>query len=141
MRKQATAVSRTSSPGTIAASSKQRTGGKSIHRNAVVDAAFDRLKVGSEVAFAEEEGVKGPQASTVRVVGGHRRAYPIDAANYFSGEEASRSRSAEVFSPHAPGGASAASFRVEIEEAGFATRAPMAAFGSRFDPFATLSRE
>ena len=42
-------------------------------RNAVLDAAFDRLKVGSEVAFAEEEGVKGPQASTVRVVGGHRR--------------------------------------------------------------------
>jgi cold shock CspA family protein len=45
-----------------------------FHRNAVLDAAFDRLKVGSEVAFAEEEGVKGPQASTVRVVGGHRRA-------------------------------------------------------------------
>ena len=68
-----------------------------FHRNAVLDAAFDRLKVGSEVAFAEEEGVKGPQASTVRVVGGHRRAYPIDAANDFSGEEASRSRFAEVF--------------------------------------------
>src|SRR5271157_2818401 len=45
-----------------------------FHRNAVLDAAFDRLKVGSEVTFAEEEGVKGPQASTVRVVGGHRRA-------------------------------------------------------------------
>ena len=45
-----------------------------FHRNAVLDAAFDRLKVGSEVAFAEEEGVKGPQASTVRVIGGHRRA-------------------------------------------------------------------
>ncbi len=41
-----------------------------FHRNAVLDAAFDRLKVGSEVAFAEEEGVKGPQASTVRVIGG-----------------------------------------------------------------------
>src|SRR5277367_3082876 len=45
-----------------------------FHRNAVLEAAFDRLKVGSEVSFAEEEGVKGPQASTVRVVGGHRRA-------------------------------------------------------------------
>jgi cold shock CspA family protein len=45
-----------------------------FHRNAVLDAAFDRLKVGSQVAFAEEEGVKGPQASTVRVVGGHRPA-------------------------------------------------------------------
>ena len=45
-----------------------------FHRNAVLDGAFDRLKVGSEVAFAEEEGVKGAQASTVRIVGGHRRA-------------------------------------------------------------------
>ena len=45
-----------------------------FHRNAVLDAAFDRLKVGSEVAFAEEEGVKGPQASTVRVVGKHHPA-------------------------------------------------------------------
>ena len=45
-----------------------------FHRNADSDAAFDRLKVGSEVTFAEEEGVKGPQASTVRVVSGHRRA-------------------------------------------------------------------
>jgi hypothetical protein len=38
------------------------------------DEPFDRLKVDTEVAFAEEEGVKGPQASTVRVVGGRRRA-------------------------------------------------------------------
>ncbi len=44
-----------------------------FHRNAVLDGAFGRLKVGSEVAFVEEEGVKGPQASTVRIVGGHRR--------------------------------------------------------------------
>jgi cold shock CspA family protein len=44
-----------------------------FHRNAVLDGAFDRLKVGSEVAFAEEEGIKGLQASTVRIVGGHRR--------------------------------------------------------------------
>ena len=42
-----------------------------FHRNAVLDGAFDRLIVGSEVRFVEEEGEKGPQASTVRLVGKH----------------------------------------------------------------------
>jgi len=42
-----------------------------FHRNAVLDEAFDRLSVGSEVRFVEEDGDKGPQASTVRVVGKH----------------------------------------------------------------------
>jgi cold shock CspA family protein/ribosome-associated translation inhibitor RaiA len=45
-----------------------------FHRNAVLDGAFDRLTVGSEVRFVEEVGVKGPQASTVRVIGKHRPA-------------------------------------------------------------------
>jgi cold shock CspA family protein/ribosome-associated translation inhibitor RaiA len=40
-----------------------------FHRNAVLNDAFDRLAVGSEVRFVEEEGEKGPQASTVRLVG------------------------------------------------------------------------
>lgn len=40
-----------------------------FHRNSVLNDAFDRLEVGSEVQFAEEEGDKGPQASTVRLVG------------------------------------------------------------------------
>ena len=44
-----------------------------FHRNAVIDGAFDRLKVGSEVAFVEEAGEKGAQASTVRLIGKHRR--------------------------------------------------------------------
>lgn len=40
-----------------------------FHRNSVLNDAFDRLEIGSEVRFAEEEGEKGPQASTVEVVG------------------------------------------------------------------------
>jgi cold shock CspA family protein/ribosome-associated translation inhibitor RaiA len=40
-----------------------------FHRNSVVDAEFDRLRVGDEVRFVEELGEEGPQASTVHVVG------------------------------------------------------------------------
>ena len=42
-----------------------------FHRNSVLDDAFDRLMAGSEVRFVEEIGEKGPQASTVRLVGKH----------------------------------------------------------------------
>ena len=42
-----------------------------FHRNAVLGGAFDRLGVGSEVRFVEEEGDKGAQASTVRLIGKH----------------------------------------------------------------------
>ena len=42
-----------------------------FHKNAVLNEAFDRLEVGQEVAFAEEMGEKGPQASTVKLVGKH----------------------------------------------------------------------
>jgi cold shock CspA family protein/ribosome-associated translation inhibitor RaiA len=42
-----------------------------FHRNSVLDDAFDRLDVGSQVRFVEEMGEKGPQASTVRAVGKH----------------------------------------------------------------------
>ena len=42
-----------------------------FHRNAVLNGAFDRLAVGSEVRFVEEEGEKGAQASTVRLIGKH----------------------------------------------------------------------
>ena len=46
-----------------------------FHRNSVLGGAFDRLSVGSEVRFSEEEGIEGPQASSVRLVGErHRRA-------------------------------------------------------------------
>jgi cold shock CspA family protein/ribosome-associated translation inhibitor RaiA len=36
-----------------------------FHRNSVLDGGFDELKTGDEVRFAEEEGDKGPQASSV----------------------------------------------------------------------------
>ena len=42
-----------------------------FHRNSVLNDAFNRLTVGSEVHFVEEMGEKGPQASTVREVGKH----------------------------------------------------------------------
>ncbi|TAK09934.1 MAG: HPF/RaiA family ribosome-associated protein [Candidatus Manganitrophaceae bacterium] len=42
-----------------------------FHRNSVLHGGFEKLGIGSEVRFAEEEGEKGPQASTVAVVGKH----------------------------------------------------------------------
>lgn len=42
-----------------------------FHRNSVLDGAFDRLIVGSHVSFVEELGEKGPQASTVKLLGKH----------------------------------------------------------------------
>jgi cold shock CspA family protein/ribosome-associated translation inhibitor RaiA len=42
-----------------------------FHRNSVLDAP-KRLEVGARVSFAEEMGDKGPQASTVRLLGKHR---------------------------------------------------------------------
>jgi ribosomal subunit interface protein len=45
-----------------------------FHRRAVLNGGFDDLQVGVEVAFVEEPGDKGPQASTVRPVGRHSHA-------------------------------------------------------------------
>jgi len=42
-----------------------------FHRDSVLHKGFDRLQVGTEVAFVEEEGQKGPQASTVKLIGRH----------------------------------------------------------------------
>lgn len=44
-------------------------GGREIyfHRNSVLD-GFDKLEVGTSVRFEEEEGEKGPQASTVKIL-------------------------------------------------------------------------
>ncbi len=42
-----------------------------FHRNSVLDDGFSRLSVGSRVTFAEEQGDKGPQASTVQLLGKH----------------------------------------------------------------------
>jgi ribosomal subunit interface protein len=45
-----------------------------FHKNSVLRHHWDHLEVGTEVRFAEEDGDKGPQASTVDVVGRPRRA-------------------------------------------------------------------
>jgi len=37
-----------------------------------LDGAYNRLALGMHVAFAEEMGEKGPQASTVKLLGKHR---------------------------------------------------------------------
>lgn len=42
-----------------------------FHRNSVVQDGFARLQVGTRVAFFEEPGDKGPQASTVKIAGKH----------------------------------------------------------------------
>jgi ribosomal subunit interface protein len=39
-----------------------------FHRNSVLRRGFPRLEVGTEVRYAEEDGKRGPQASTVAVV-------------------------------------------------------------------------
>lgn len=40
-----------------------------FHRNSIVDGNFDDLEIGAELRFVEEAGEKGPQASSVFVVG------------------------------------------------------------------------
>lgn len=44
--------------------------GRSVyfHRNSVVDTDFDQLAEGMNVRFSEEEGDKGPQASTLKLI-------------------------------------------------------------------------
>ncbi|MGZ3499128.1 MAG: cold shock domain-containing protein [Vulcanimicrobiaceae bacterium] len=39
-----------------------------FHRDSVLDEDFDHLSVGQQVRFVEEEGEKGPQASTVHAI-------------------------------------------------------------------------
>jgi cold shock CspA family protein len=43
-----------------------------FHRNALVNARMDDLAMGARVTFAESMGEKGPQASTVRLMGKHQ---------------------------------------------------------------------
>jgi cold shock CspA family protein/ribosome-associated translation inhibitor RaiA len=40
-----------------------------FHRNSVLNDDFDRLAVGTEVRFSEEEGEEGPQASSLHITG------------------------------------------------------------------------
>ena len=46
-----------------------------FHRNSVIEGDFDLLEEGDQVWFSEEAGEKGPQASTVHIVGKH---HPIE---------------------------------------------------------------
>ncbi|MFW6139684.1 MAG: HPF/RaiA family ribosome-associated protein [Spirochaetota bacterium] len=39
-----------------------------FHKNSVLNEGFEHLSIGTGVNFVEEQGVEGPQASTVRVV-------------------------------------------------------------------------
>lgn len=43
-----------------------------FHRNSIVNARFDNLDVHAKVRFVEEAGDKGPQASSVHLIGKHR---------------------------------------------------------------------
>lgn len=42
-----------------------------FHRNSLLNGEFRRLALGARVVFAEEMGDKGPQASTVKLLGKH----------------------------------------------------------------------
>jgi cold shock CspA family protein len=44
-----------------------------FHKNSVLGDDFKHVKVGTEVNFVEEAGEHGPQASSVKLVGRHRR--------------------------------------------------------------------
>jgi len=48
-----------------------------FHKDSVLNRTFGRLKVGMTVNFAEEQGDKGPQASTVRMVGKQGTRPPV----------------------------------------------------------------
>jgi ribosomal subunit interface protein len=42
-----------------------------FHRNSVLGTGFDHLEIGTGVRYVMEQGEKGPQASTVTVIGKH----------------------------------------------------------------------
>ena len=42
-----------------------------FHRNSLLNGRFEQLEPGMEVRFSEERGEKGPQASTVHLIGKH----------------------------------------------------------------------
>jgi ribosomal subunit interface protein len=50
-----------------------------FHQNSVVNGDFKALVVGVEVLFVEEQGEKGPQASTVRLVAPPQNGAPPEA--------------------------------------------------------------
>lgn len=42
-----------------------------FHKNSILNTDFEKLALGAEVRFDEEEGDRGPQASMVKVIGKH----------------------------------------------------------------------
>ena len=44
-----------------------------FHKNSVLGDDFEHLEIGDAVTFVEEQGERGPQASSVNLVGRHRR--------------------------------------------------------------------
>lgn len=51
-----------------------------FHKDSVLSRAFGRLRVGSTVTFAEEQGEKGPQASSVKIAAKHRMRHATSPA-------------------------------------------------------------
>jgi cold shock CspA family protein len=51
-----------------------------FHRNSVLFDDFEHMKVGSAVRFVEEQGERGPQASSVVLLGKHHRHKSIQEA-------------------------------------------------------------
>ncbi len=49
-----------------------------FHRNSIINGRFDDLEPGLEVMFVEEDGEKGPQASTVRLASPLKEAVGFD---------------------------------------------------------------
>jgi cold shock CspA family protein len=43
-----------------------------FHKNSVIDAPVRDIVAGTRVTFVEETGEKGPQASTVHIMGKHK---------------------------------------------------------------------
>jgi cold shock CspA family protein len=51
-----------------------------FHKNAVLNRGFNKLKTGAKVRFAEEQGEKGLQASTVRMIARAPRVEPVNTS-------------------------------------------------------------
>jgi cold shock CspA family protein/ribosome-associated translation inhibitor RaiA len=49
-----------------------------FHKQSVLNHGFARLQVGTAVTFVEEQGEKGPQASTVQILGKPRSTYLVE---------------------------------------------------------------
>jgi cold shock CspA family protein len=49
-----------------------------FHKQSVLNHGFARLQVGTAVTFVEEQGEKGPQASTVRILGKPRSTHLVE---------------------------------------------------------------